>query len=123
MQTLEKKVQVKLSKGEYLRLRFLAKLKRIIAEGENKAKERIALFIGLTGNPVKLDTSKSAYRIEYGENLFPCEMVYDGLTVATLTVCDNPLAVDMALLKDEYPEAYLACVKANGKHVRLSVKK
>ncbi len=123
MQTLEKKVQVKLSKGEELRLRFLARLKRVLAHTENKVKERVALFIGLTGNSVKLDTSKSAYRIEYGENLFPCEMVYDGLTVATLTVCDNPLACDLALLKEEYPEAYQACVSANGRHVRLIIKK
>jgi hypothetical protein len=123
MQTVEKKKTIRLNKAEYMRLMFLAKLKRVMARLKNKVTDRTYRFLKLYSYSIAIDRSKTEWKILYNENLEPCEMVYDSQLVATVLVCDNPLSCDLELLKAEYPEAYLACVKANGKHLRFNIKK
>lgn len=122
-QLATKKLSFKLSKGEYMRLLFLAKLKRIAARLQNKITERIYSFLVISGSEIELDKSKTKWRIKYGGDLCDCELTYENQLMATATVCPNPCLVDLELLKDEYPEAYRACVSANGRHLRFNLKK
>ena len=118
---LTNKKTVRLTKTDYLKILFYAKLKRVAAKLANKITSRQYQILALS-NKVLLDDSKTEWKIRYC-SFEPAELVYGEQLVATVIACDNPPKCNLELLRERFPAAYNACMEQNGQHLRLNLKK